>query len=365
MNLRATWPLLALAPLAGCQLFGTAPTPVTSASTAPKDPVTQVATSSTQAFTPYLYVFSATAKTIDEINLRTDTVSRSSLLTGAVPNQFVTRGAVTYLVNSQDANVFKLDLHAGLKLDTINLPVGSWPQFMAFTDDTHALVLHNDGISTASCYVGWLNLSSKLEEATRSIPQAAWVNPGGNGLVITGGKAYIPATVVPSWDKPANFSGLYVFDVTTREQLKIISLPDAAKPTSISLDPAGKIEVGVSTGIITVDPSTDAIVRSVDLGTAVDAIQYLSATKAYGRASDGLVSFNPATGAVLRDASHKIPAPMSWMGTFAILGTAAYVTNSASNSVQAFDLLTETASGSPWNVGASPQELTFISVANP
>lgn len=337
--------------LAGCDFLGAAPRPNTNGQ--------GDQTSSPQVGTGnYLYVFNGLGKTIDEINLKTLAVTRNIQSTGLYPNQFVTEGTTTYLVNSGDANLFKLDLRARAKLDTINLDTGSNPMSLTLLGSNKGLVTNN-----MKNYVSWIDLATKTPEATTSIRGAA-----GGGAAIANGKAYVPSVEADYSNYPAigyAFSGIQVYDLATRQLVKTIALANDALAsyyltTDIGTDPNGLVEVATKTGIVVIDPATDTVSRTLNFGAKTNNLQFVSPTRAYAMSEDGMVSFNPTTGAILRGTDNKIA---SGAGSFRIFGLAAYVTNFASDSIRVIDLLTEQASGSDLAVGDGPQDLTLITVA--
>jgi len=271
----------------------------------------------------------------------------------------VTDGAVTYVVNSGDANLIKLDLRARAKLDTINLANASNPMSLTLLGSNKGLVANN-----MTNYVSWVDVATKTQEATESIRGSA-----GGGAAIANGKAYVPSVEADYSNWPTigyAFSGLHVYDLSTRKLVKTITLANDAlasyfAPGDLSLDPQGHVVVIAKEGLTVIDPATDTVLRTIAFGAPAHSVQYLSATKAYASAGGGLVSFNPETGAILRGLSEKID--LGGGANFKIFGQAAYVTNFASDSVRVIDLLTEQASGSDLPVGDGPQDLTFITVA--
>lgn len=351
--------LLALtAALGGCAFLESAPRPTTSGTPAPTTTTTTVATGS--ATTTYMYVMNGLGKTIDEVNLETLAVTQGILPTGLYPNQLVTEGATTYLVNSGDANLFKLDLRARTKLDTITLTNASNPMSLTLLGANKGLVTNN-----VANYVSWIDLATKAQEATESIRGAA-----GGGAPIANGKAYVPSVEADYSKWPTigyAFSGIHVYDLATRKLLKTITLANDAlsnhyAPGDISLDPQGRVVAIAQEGLAVIDPATDTVVRTIAFGAPAHSVQYLSATKAYATVNGGLVSFNPETGAILRGVSSKVD--LGGGVNFKIFGQAAYVMNFASDSVRVIDLVTEQASGSDLKVGDGPQDLTFITVAD-
>lgn len=360
MNLKSLSLTLSMSLLAGCQMLNAAaPMPGANQSTQAPQTTTPAATDSLKPTTTYMYVMNGKGKTIDEINLKTMTVTKNVMATGLWPNQLLTSGATTYLVNSGDNNFLKLDLRARTTGGTYNLAVGANPKTVTLLDNNKAVV-----VNWLHSTLAFVDLGTKAIDATLGLhANASDSAQPANGLAITGGKAYVPAVAYNSdWSYAA--SKIYVVDLKTRTVLKTIDLSASANPYDITVDPLGKVEVTVSNGISVIDPGTDTVTRTINYGSQPAAVQYVSATKAYAGLGTGLVSFNPTTGAILRDASHSIPTGVSfnYSSTLKLFKNAAYIPNFASDSVVVVDLATETASGSPFSVGSGPQDLTFITV---
>jgi len=303
-----------------------------------------------------MYVMNGLGKTIDQVDLETLKVTPSVMTTGLYPNQLLTLGKLTYLVNSGDHNLIKLDLRARKTLDTFNLPNGSNPMTLEVIEGDKALVVNYE-----SADVAFVNLASKAVEATLDLPKG---QPGG-GVAIASGKAYV-AAVDATYGGPEvdyaptyTFSGVYVIDLATRTLAKTIAFDAAdANPLNVSVSPEGKIFVGIKDGLAVIDPATDTVIESISFGTQVGSVQYVNATKAYGSVYSGLVSFNPSTRQVLRGTEQAIA--VEGAGSFKIFRNAAYVTNFAKDTVTVVDLATEAASGSPIPVGDGPQDITFV-----
>ena len=210
----------------------------------------------------------------------------------------------------------------------------------------------------------FVNLATMAVESTLNLPSG---QPGG-GVAVASGKAYVAAVgasyaSTPPYAATFTFSGIYVIDLATKAITKTITLDNDANPLPVRKDLDGKIQVGFKGGVLTIDPATDTVVRTVAFTMPVNSIDFFSADKAYGAAGyTGLVSFNPKTGAVLRSVDQKIPAGDTSVGNFRIRGGLAYVPNFASDSVTVIDLATEAATGSAFQVGDGPQELAFVTV---
>lgn len=311
-----------------------------------------------------LFVMNGLGKTIDEVDLSTGAVSLSVLTTGLYPNQLHRAGTNTYLVNSGDANILKLNLLARTASAPINLPTGSNPFVMVPLPDaaTEALIVNYfDSNDTLLADVSFLNLTTELIEADKTVDLPTG-NPTG-GALIHAGKAYVPATAAtyggaPDYAATYTFSGVYVIDLATHAIVATIALPDDANPGHISRDPAsGLIHVCTQTGIALIDPATDTL-RAGGLTSPVPlhGIRYVSATLAYAAVYDGLVSFNPATQAFIKGPDAKIPAGGDTsVGDFLIHDGKAYVPNFANDTVTVVDLATETVIGTPFPVGDGPQ----------
>jgi hypothetical protein len=304
----------------------------------------------------YLYVMNGLAKTIDEIDLQAGTVNKSVLPTGLYPNQLVSIGSLAWMVNSGDATIDGLDLRGHRKVGTINLATGANPMTLAPVSAHEGIV-----VNYLAKNVAFVNLDTLGPETTVSLPQG---QPGG-GLAIANGKAYVAATTADYSKYPAisySFSGIYVIDLTTRALKSTITLDATANPVPVVTDPAGNIEVGDSQGVLTIDATSDQVIRIMNLGTPVNSIAFASSSVAYGAAlGNGVLSYNPSTGAVLRDASHPLRVGDSSVGNLKVFGNKLYVPNFSQDTITSVDLATE-ATKSSYVVGHGPQELCFVTV---
>ncbi len=302
-----------------------------------------------------MYVMNGLSKTIDEVDLATMKVKPSVLSTGLYPNQLLTLGKLTYLVNSGDHNVVKLDLRARKTLDTFNLTNGSNPMTLQIIEGNKALV-----VNYVSADVAFVDLGTKTVEATLKLDKG---QPGG-GVAIANGKAYVAAVEAtygpaPDYVTTYSFSGIHVIDLATRKVAKTITFDAVdANPLNVSASPDGQIVVGIKDGLAFIDPATDAVAATLSFGAQIGSVQYVSATKAFGSFYGGLVSFDPSKRAVLRGSEQAIA--VDGAGAFKIFRNAAYVTNFGKDTVTVVDLATEAASGSPIPVGDGPQDLTFV-----
>ena len=343
---------LSLFALTGCDALFTAPSPGDEQKNT-QDQETKDVTDETKPTTTYMYALNGLGKTIDEINLKTMGVSKGVMTTGLYPNQLLSLGVVTWLVNSGDNNLVKLDLRARKTLATINLDVGANPSTITMIGGDKALVTNS-----VANNLSFVDLTTAATESTLV------VSPGSPffGPAVTNGKAYVPSD---KWDDSwtaLEFSGIYVIDLATKTVTKTITLEADANPGNVSVAPSGKVWVGVKSGLVSIDPATDQTVDSLDFGQKVTHVQYVSETKAYGKVDGGLVSFNPSTGAILKNTSSKIAAEVDGAGAFKIFKGVGYVSHFGKDTVSVINLVTEAASGSPISVGDGPQDLTFITV---
>ncbi len=341
---------LSLFTLTGCEGLLTAPAPG-GETTGSKDQSTSDITDPAKPTTTFMYVMNGVGKTIDEINLKTMGVTRNIMQTGLWPNQLLTQGVVTYLVNSGDHDIRKLDLRARSTLDTIALANGSNPTTISMYGEGKALITNN-----VTADLAFVDLASRTTEASLKLTKGApFFEPA-----IVNGKAYVPADKWADDWSALEFSAIYVVDLATRTIVKTIELNADANPGNVSVDPAGKLWVGVKTGLVTIDPATDETIGSIEFGEKVGWVQYVSETKAYGSVSGGLVSFNPSTREILKSGADKIAVAEA--GAFKIFQGAAYVTSFKNDTVTVVDLAIQAASGSPIPVGDGPQDLTFVTV---
>jgi YVTN family beta-propeller protein len=345
---------LSLFALTGCDGLFTAPNPTTGG-TGSQQQETQDVTDDTQPTTTYMYVINGVGKTIDEINLKTMAVTSNIMGTGLFPNQATTKGVVSWLVNSGDNNLVKLDLRARKTLATLNLANGSNPSTLSMIAEDKGMVTNN-----MTGDLAFVDLHTMTAESTLALPKGVpFFEPA-----IVDGKAYVGAVEANYDNYPAityTYSAVYVVNLATKAIAKTIELDADANPGNASVDPSGKVWIAVKDGLVKIDPATDTVTKSLVFGEPVTWVRYLSATKAYGSIYGGLISFDPTTDAVLKTSANKIPVASDW-GAFKIFKGVGYVSSQASNSVTVVDFATEAASGSPIPVGDGPQDLTFVTV---
>lgn len=360
MRFSPTLPLaltLGLFALTGCDGLFTAPNPG-DPSKGKHDQETQDVTDPAKPTRTFMYVLNGMAETIDEIDLKSMARTPDVLSTGKWPNQLFTLGVVTYVVNSGDNDVRKLDLRARKALDTITLANATNPTTLTAIGGELALVTNN--------YTGdlaFVNLATKTTEATLALGRGV---PFGEPAIV-GGKAYVGAVEAsyggpPDFTATYTFSGVHVVDLATRTIAKTISLDADANPGNASVDPSGKVWVGVKGGLVKIDPASDTVTATLDFGEIVNRVQYVGATKAYGKVNGGLIAFNPETGAITKPSASKIAVDVDAMGAFKIFNGVGYVSSFDKDTVTVVDLVTEAASGSPIAVGDGPQDLTFVTV---
>ncbi len=346
--------------LAACKLGApTAPSGVSDSGTIAATPVPTATPGTGTTTTPYMFVMNGLAKTIDQVDLSTDALTKSVLTTGLYPNQLASIGSYDWLVNSGDATIYKLDLAGHQNLGTINLPTGSNPMTLAPLSSaaTEAIVTNN-----IAQYVDFVNLSTLALEATASLPAG---HSAGGGLAIADGKAYVAAVTADYTNYPAvsyTFSGIDVIDLSTRSLLKTITMDATADPLPVQVDPNGKIDVGYSEGVYIIDPSTDQITQTIDFGTPINSLAFASASVGYGSADgDALVSFDPSTGAIIRDQAHELKVGDSSVGDIQVFDGKLYVPNFSTSTVTSVDLASEaTASVCQLTSKSGPQELAFV-----
>lgn len=336
------------------------PTPSPSATTATSSGSSGGGGYTAPAPIPYMFVMNGLGKTIDRVDLNSGATSLSVLQTGLYPNQLLRDGAHTWLVNSGDATLDKLDLLKPEKVDTINTAVGSNPLTMVKLNDTQALVINymsSDGDLRPDVAV--LDLATRQVTKIIKLPNGA---PAGSAAIV-GDKIYLPAMQADYSAYPAigyTFSGIHVIDKLTLAVTHTIALPNDADPRDITLDPNAKILFAHKGGLSLIDPLTDTVTPGLATTAALHSLRFVDATKAYAAIADGLVSFNPTTQTFIKDPSAKIPAGGDTsVGGFTLHEGRAYVPNFANDTVTVVDLATDTIIGTPYAVGDGPQAVVF------
>ncbi|MBM3267670.1 MAG: hypothetical protein FJZ01_08495 [Candidatus Sericytochromatia bacterium] len=343
--------------LVGCNLLNApAPTPPATPTPAPTTAASPTPTPGPSA-TPrptkaYLFVINGGSTALDKVDLSTGTVTKGVLTLGQVMNQLQVDGTTGYAVSFQDNKVFKLDLAAGTKLPDITFPANTGPQTLTPLGSGKGLVAADYG--QAAIFV---DLGTGAVEASVSV--GAKVGMG--GTAVTGGKAYVPVYKFGAAYAIID-SAIKVVDLTTKAVTKTIALAGDANPYATVVAPDGKVHVPIKTGVMTIDPATDAT-ASIAIGGQVTALQFVGSDKAYGLAGyDGLVVYNPATGAVTRNFTNRIKVGGS-SGNFKIRGNFAYIPNGyGTDTVGVVDLTTEATTSTVYKVGTAPQDVAIVDV---
>lgn len=353
--------------LAGCNLFNApAPlppaTPTPATTNPPANPTPSPDPSATPRPTrPYLFVMNAGTFTetgvLDRVDLSTGTVTKNVLGLGKVMNQLQVSGTTGYAVSYQDNKIFKLDMTGPTKIGDIAFPAGTGPQTLTSFGTGKGLAAADSAKAAI-----FFDLGTGTVEASVSVG----AKPGLGGTAIAQGKAYLP---VYNLDTSFNVidSAIKVVDLTSKAVVKTFSLPADTNPYATAVAPDGKIHVAVKTGVLTIDPANDAT-ASIDLGGQVTSLQFAGAEKAYGMAGaapfsyDGLVVYNPSTGAVVRNVASRIKTGGS-SGNFKIRGNFAYVPGAfGTDTVTVVDLAAEATTSTVYKVSTSPQDVAIVDI---
>lgn len=180
---------------------------------------------------------------------------------GSVPNGIEIRGDLGYVVNTFSDNVQIVNLRHRVSLGTIPIGDGTWPQKIAFINDSKAYV---------TCH--GTNDIKVVDVKARSVINTI---PGGlkpSGITIINDKAYVTnsAFEVDGWEVTYKESSVTVIDIWTDTVLKTIDVPTNA--TGITNDGESKVLV-TSTGdyntilgkLVFINANRDEVEKVVDL----------------------------------------------------------------------------------------------------
>jgi YVTN family beta-propeller protein len=235
-------------------------------------------------FAETIYVVNSQSRTLSRINTDTDAVQNVFAQLGYIPNKVIVDDQYLWCINSGDNAVQKLNRETGAVLSNILVANGSNPW---------------DGcLDGGYLYVSGLFTNKVYRINTQTGLAAGNVNVGTSpeALAVAGGKLY----VCNAGNYSQNYVGssVSVIDIASFSVVKTI--PVAANPQYLSLH-NGMVHVS-STGnwadvagcISVIDPATDTVVQTINLGGTPGRIWINSQNKAYVADSNGsnLYSYN-------------------------------------------------------------------------
>ena len=211
-----------------------------------------------------LYVLNSGGQSISVVDLLENQVYNNVATVGTWPNQLLYRDGMLYCVNSGSNNIMIFDVDDfTANPEVIDLGAGHNPQNMVFVDDNIAYV---------SCSISEKVL--KVNVSSKTVLAEIDAGVGCTGIALSDGKIYASNT---GYDATIGDWGGYgpgtvtVINAETGEVLSTINVD--MNPFSVAVAPDGKIHV-VCTGdyfsvfgkIKIIDPATDAIVGTIDIG---------------------------------------------------------------------------------------------------
>lgn len=276
---------------------------------------------------------------------------------GAFPNDIVVRGGRAYVVCSGADAISVVDLATNSVVGTIPCGPGSNPWSLVFTSDSRA-------------WVSRLNTNDVLALDMPAGTVAATIPVGRSpeGLCVAGGRVF----VANSGFNFSNFSydpgTISVIDPATNSV--IATLPVGLNPQSVATAPNGEVHALCSGDYFSafgrafvLDAAAPAVVDSVELGASPGVLAIDPAGQAY--ASDyfaGLLKYDTASRAVLRDAANAIPVGVGAAGIDfgAGLTWVCVYGDDQLVALDAADSITNT-----FSVGDGPQDVAFYTPEPP
>lgn len=213
-----------------------------------------------------LFVLNSGATSISVVNLDDGVVTNDVVTVGTWPNQLVSRGDNLYCVNSGSNNVEIFDTKTWSK-KAVDLGIAQNPMTMAF---------YNDDIAFVACSVSMK--VHKINVTTREVLATADAGTGATGVFVKNGKVYVTNTGYVSPTDPYEPGVVYVYDAESLEKTGEIAV--GINPQTIAETPDGKLHVvcsgdygATASGVVSViDPATDAVVKTIEVGGAPGSI---------------------------------------------------------------------------------------------
>jgi len=243
-----------------------------------------------------VYVLNSAATSISVIDLEEDSVYNNVATVGTWPNQLVYRDGKLYCVNSGSNNIMIWDVSTWIAETPIALGEGNNPMNMVFYDDDVAYV---------ACSMS--NAVLKIDMATKTVAATMPAGTGCTGIAIANDKVYAANTGYNGWGEPYLPGTVTVFNAESGDSITTINV--STNPQAIDIDATGKLHV-VCTGdygtsswgaISVIDPSTDAVTDTYDLGYSspgsiqIDDLNNVGFCGAWGM---GAVAYNTTNGTV-------------------------------------------------------------------
>lgn len=245
-----------------------------------------------------LYVVNSQSRILSRLNTETDEVNISFATLGNVPNKIVVDSEYIWSVNSGDNAIQKISRQTGATLANILVEIGCNPW---------DAILHQDFLYITGLFTGKVY---KLDTISGSVIGNVSVGTAPEALYVIGDKLYI--TNAGNYMQNYAGSSVSVIDLNSFTLIETIAVP--ANPQYLSSH-NGMLHVSctgnwqdIGGAICIIDPSTDTLVHTINLGGTPGCIWIANSSLALVADSSGeyMYSYNPDTMQLINGAENPL-----------------------------------------------------------
>ena len=251
------------------------------------------------AFANILYVVNSQSRTISRIDPSTDSVNNSFASLGNVPNKIVLSEDYIWSVNSGDNAVQKISRATGATISNIHVGNGTNP----WDAILHEEYLYVTGLFSGKVY--------KIDTLSGSVVGNVIVGTAPEALHVIGNKLY----VTNAGNYAQNYAGSSVSVIDLASFSVQTTIPVSSNPQYLASH-NGLLHVSctgnwvdVGGAICIIDPATDTLIQTINLGGTPGKIWIASPSLALVADSNGayLYSYHPETHAIIHGVQNPIP----------------------------------------------------------
>ena len=259
-----------------------------------------------------LYVVNSQSRTLSRIDTATDGVQNNFATLGNVPNKVVVDSDYLWVVNSGDNAIQKISRSTGATLSNILVGIGSNPW---------DAILHNGFLYVTGLFTG---IVYRINTTSGQVTGTVNVGTAPEALHVIGNKLYVSN----AGNYALNYAGSSVSVIDLDTFTVLSTIPVNANPQYLA-NHNGMLHVSctgnwtdIGGAICIIDPSTDTLVHTIDMGGTPGGIWMQNSGNAIVADSNGanLYRYHPETFALINGNANPIPN-----GGSEVLGNSGFV----------------------------------------